>query len=147
MRMNWFLVVSILGLVFASYLTYLHIYPEQLESNYCNINEFVSCSTVNQSPYAYIFGVPVAYLGMLGFVLFSILSVKDFKHKGPLFFVLVSVGFVFMIYLTIIELFVIHAVCIYCLAVFVIITILFGMVAKAHGKETLQFLKSIEVVD
>ena len=42
----------------------------------CSINERWDCGIVNHSPYAVLFGVPVAVIGMVGYSLLGILAFK-----------------------------------------------------------------------
>ena len=58
-------VLCVLGIVFSSYLLYLHYTPEELDSSFCNISNFLSCSTVNTSSYATFLGIPVALIGLV----------------------------------------------------------------------------------
>ena len=80
------------------------------------------CSTVNSSPYSQIYGIPVAALGIMGYtaILVSLLLEKRFdffKENGPLLeFGMGLTGVVYSAYLTYLELYVIHAVCPFCVA-------------------------------
>ena len=74
------------------------------------------CETVQSSSYATIFGVPVAVVGLVGYsgLLFSA-SLRG--EVGVYLGLLVSlVGTLFSAYLTYLELFVIHAICEWCVA-------------------------------
>jgi uncharacterized membrane protein len=88
------------------------------------------CDTVQASPYADFLGLPVALYGVVGYaVLFavSLLAVRqrDAPRRRPdtLLAVLASLGFLFTLYLTALELFVIHAICRYCVGSAAIITV------------------------
>jgi uncharacterized membrane protein len=87
------------------------------------------CDTVQASRYADFLGLPVALYGVVGYgVLFAVsLGAVQQAHapRRPLdavVAVLASLGFAFTLYLTGVELFVIHAICRWCVASAVIIT-------------------------
>jgi len=90
------------------------------------------CNTVQQSPYSRVFGVlPVGVLGALGYlgVLAAWLWGRFSSGKLAAFMPLAIFGMgifgtLFSVYLTYLELFVIKAVCIWCLSSAVIITLL-----------------------
>jgi uncharacterized membrane protein len=87
------------------------------------------CDTVQASPYADFLGVPVALYGVVGYaVLFVVSLVAVQRANAPqrrldtALAVAASVGFLFTMYLTALELFVIHAICRWCIGSAVIIT-------------------------
>lgn len=90
------------------------------------------CNAVQQSPYAWLFGVlPVGLLGIIGFLAILVVwiwqKVRKDKIAGlaPLaLFGMAVFGTLFSVYLTYLELFVIHAVCIWCLSSAVLITLI-----------------------
>jgi uncharacterized membrane protein len=122
-------ILSVAGTILAGYLTYTHYYPP--EHDFCDINNFLSCSGVRESPYAGILGVPVAVIGLAGFVAILVLTLlRFFKYDWPmteqfplLILLLSAAGTGFGVYLTYLEFFVILAVCLLCLASFFLITI------------------------
>jgi uncharacterized membrane protein len=89
------------------------------------------CSTVNASPYSEIYGIPVAVVGLIGYlaIIGSLILEKFssfFEDNGPLLeFGMGLVGVVYSAYLTYLELYVIHAVCPFCVASAVTITLCF----------------------
>jgi uncharacterized membrane protein len=85
------------------------------------------CETVAESPYSELAGVNVAVIGILGYVLLlatSLLRGDPARIGG---FALALTGFGFSLYLTYLELFVIEAVCQWCLVSAILMTILFGL--------------------
>lgn len=72
------------------------------------------CETVAGSSYSHLVGVNVAVFGIAGYVLLlaAALSRGDFGRFAG--FTLALVGFAFSAYLTYLELFVIHAICQWC---------------------------------
>jgi uncharacterized membrane protein len=111
--------VTIVGLAVASYLTYIHyagIKP------ICNISH--GCEKVQGSEWAKVAGVPVALIGLIGYVtIFASLFVRGETARlataGLTF-----VGFCFSVYLTYLEIFQIKAICQWCVGSAVIMTIL-----------------------
>ena len=120
-------IISIIGLVVAIYLTYVEITHTQ-----ALCGPVGDCNAVQSSPYAKLFGVlPIGVVGAIGYI--GILFVWVWRRfrtdslariAGPAMFGMALFGTLFSIYLTYLELFVIHAVCIWCLSSAVIITVL-----------------------
>ena len=92
------------------------------------------CETVANSHYSHIAGINVAVFGIVGYVLLLGASVLagDVARIGGLAVALV--GFAFSVYLTYLELFVIDAICQWCVASAVLMTLLFVVsVLRAFG--------------
>ena len=95
------------------------------------------CEAVNSSKYAEIGGVPLALLGLLGYLAmlaFLILetrfpSWRDGLHLGVFGFTLA--GMIYSVYLTYIEIFVLQAICPYCMVSAVVMLLLF-VISKIH---------------
>jgi vitamin-K-epoxide reductase (warfarin-sensitive) len=77
----------------------------------CSINEKWDCGIVNHSPYAAIGGIPVAAIGIAGYLLIGALALL--RRRG-LVLVAVLVGMAFALYLTQIEARVLGVWCLYC---------------------------------
>lgn len=77
----------------------------------CSINDKWDCGVVNHSPYAVIHGVPVAAIGIAGYLLIAILALL--RRRG-LLLLSVLVGLGFALYLTNIEAHVLEVYCLYC---------------------------------
>ena len=80
-----------------------------------------ACETVQSSPQAVQLGIPVALFGVVGYLALFIVALIALRpvaladRKWTLLVVgLSSVGVVFTVYLTYLELFVIHAICRWC---------------------------------
>ena len=115
---SWLLLVplSLAGLGASGYLTYSH-YADQ--ATVCA--GIGSCEYVQTSEYSEIIGVPVALMGLLFFVGLGALSLmqvilwqRDIEWARPLAFSMALGGTAFVTYLTYVELFVIDAICIWC---------------------------------
>ena len=87
------------------------------------------CETVQTSRYADLFGVPVAFYGVVGYAMLLGLSLAGLQpsllRSRGLTVVLAALstgGLLFSLYLTYLELFVIHAICRWCVVSAVIMT-------------------------
>ena len=67
------LIFSLVGLLASVYLTELH-YKVDSSETICDINSTISCTNLAQSKYSLIFGVPIAVLGIIAYVAFTVLS-------------------------------------------------------------------------
>ena len=90
-----------------------------------------SCEYVQTSPYAEVLGVPVAFIGVVGYVVLFLVGLVGLQPKfqedrrvTTLLAVLATAGFGFTLYLTAVELFVLHAICRWCVGSAVIMTAL-----------------------
>ena len=77
----------------------------------CSINEKWDCGIVNHSPYAVMYGVPVAALGIAGYLLMLVLALL---RRRSWLLVVTLVGMAFALYLTHIEASVLGVWCLYC---------------------------------
>jgi uncharacterized membrane protein len=115
------IVLTALGLVVASYLTYIH---------YAGIKPLCGrngggCEIVQTSQYSKLAGVPVALIGLLGYVaILGSLLVRESETSRFATVCFTVIGFGFSAYLTYRELFTIHHICEYCVSSAVIVTIL-----------------------
>lgn len=100
------------------------------------------CNTVQQSPYARLFGlVPIGVLGLAGYLAIFATWIVAALAKGALadlawlaLFLMALVGTLFSIYLTFLEPFVIGATCAWCLTSAVLMTVLLWLsLAPAKG--------------
>lgn len=102
------LLLAIVGIVASSFALREH-YRTDLSP--CSINERWDCGIVNHSPYAVISGVPVAVIGIAGYLILGILSLK---RAYRLMLAGVLAGLAFSLYLARIEAHVLGVWCIYC---------------------------------
>jgi len=119
--------LSVAGLLISAYLwMFKHGYIGTLA---CGTG---ACETVQLSSYSSFLGVDVALIGMLGYLLFlgvSLVGVQPawLERAGPprLLLLLSGGALAFALYLTGLELFVIHAICRWCVASAVIVVVIF----------------------
>jgi len=100
----------------------------------CSINERWDCGIVNHSPYAMLAGIPVAALGIAGYLLMGALA---FRRAYRLLLAAALAGLAFSLYLAHIEKDILGVWCIYCaisLGVISLITLLSLGTVIAHRK-------------
>ena len=108
------LALAVGGIAVSAYLTLVHYRDDLLV---CTVG---GCHTVQKSPYAELAGVPVALLGLAMFVAIALLGIlrlarPELGERITLAtFGLALAGTIFTIYLTYLELFVIDAICQWC---------------------------------
>ena len=124
--------IALLALVGLLVATYLWLYKiGVLGELQCGTG---SCEYVQTSPYAEIFGVPVAFIGVIGYVVLFVIGLAGVQPRFAtdrrvtvLLAALATIGFVFTLYLTAIELFVLHAICRWCVGSAVLMTGIWGL--------------------
>jgi len=77
----------------------------------CSINDKWDCGVVNHSPYAMIRGIPVAAIGIAGYLLIAVLA---FTRRRTLLLLSVLIALAFALYLTNIEAHILEVWCLYC---------------------------------
>lgn len=88
------------------------------------------CETVQASPFSRFLGLEVALYGVVGYAVLLVLSMETLRRPAArlnslLLLVFSGIGFAFTVYLTYLELFVIKAICRWCVGSAVIITLIF----------------------
>jgi vitamin-K-epoxide reductase (warfarin-sensitive) len=87
----------------------------------CSINEHWDCGIVNHSPFAVMAGVPVAIIGMAGYLILGLLA---FRRAYRLFLAAALVGLAFSLYLAHVEADILGVWCVYCAASLAIISLM-----------------------
>ena len=118
------LILSAIGFADATYLTTQHFLGAPVA---CSILK--GCEQVTTSPYSVIFGIPIALLGSLYYLTILILSVIYLdSRKINIFNIIAKItpfGFLASAYLVYLQIFVIKAICLYCMGSAVTSTLLF----------------------
>jgi uncharacterized membrane protein len=120
--------LAVLGILVSVYMT---IYKLTENPNMCLGNG--GCSTVNSSRYAEIYGIPVAVLGIGGYL--AILALLWMERRTSFLaenitlvvFGLALIGFLFTLYLIYVELALLHALCPFCITSQITMTVLFAL--------------------
>jgi uncharacterized membrane protein len=150
--------LSFLAMLVTAYLTYMHFDPGA--SSFCTINETLNCDIVNQSPWSIVdlgfVEIPVAIMGFVTYLILFVVPIGLIKkwnyqkiHKWlrpgivlKLLKWLSIVGFVFSLYLTYIEAFVLQAWCLLCVAqqilifVIMVLFLVMGGIVNNHKKSS-----------
>jgi len=130
-------ILALAGVAVSAYALWQHYAP--LGAAFCNIGETFSCDLVNKSAFSEVLGVPVAGIGIAGYlavfalVLGALVELHSPQSISPppagrgsergwgtqrtilrLLITMALVGFGFSAYLTYVEFFVIGAVCVLC---------------------------------
>jgi len=108
--------LAVLGIVASSLALREHY---RTDTSPCSINEKWDCGIVNHSPYAVLWGVPVATIGVAGYLLLGILALK----RSYLALLPLSLGaLAFSLYLAHIEAHLLGVWCVYCVASLAVIS-------------------------
>ncbi len=117
-------VLALLGIGISGYLTYT-----KLSNTTAVCLGLGECETVQNSPYSEIFGIPIALLGLLAYAMILFLwwwgrsperANSDLVPVG--IFGISLFGFLYSAYLTYLELFIIEAICPWCVASAIVMT-------------------------
>jgi uncharacterized membrane protein len=121
-------VASLLGMLVAGYLTWVH-----WGGSTALCTGVGDCETVNSSEYAAVGGIPVALLGFGTYLVLFAISVYGWRathaDRGTVALALFGislVGVLYSAYLTYIEVAVLHAICPWCVSSAVLITLIFA---------------------
>ena len=121
-------VLALAGLGVSVYLTIAHFTESALAG--CSESGVVNCTKVTTSPQSYVFGIPVAVLG-LAFYVFAVAIMSPWAWQAArreihlLRIASLVVGIGFVLYLIYAELFIIGSICLYCTSVHAITFVLF----------------------
>jgi vitamin-K-epoxide reductase (warfarin-sensitive) len=107
--MRWILVVLAVAGIVVSALALREHY--RIDASPCSINERWDCGIVNKSPYAMLHGIPVAVIGIAGYLLLGVLA---FRRAYAWMLPFVMGAFTFAVHLADVESMVLGVWCIYC---------------------------------
>jgi uncharacterized membrane protein len=117
-------VMSVLGIFVAGYLTWSHFSGQPV---YCGGSS--SCELVNSSRFAFIGSIPVSLIGLAGYVIILVLSLVPQKEdrQWPMLLIFggALIGVMLQWYLFYIEVFVLRAICYWCVTSQTLITLIF----------------------
>lgn len=129
-RLWTILFLAIAGIGVSGYLTYSKLTNTEL---LC-LGEGNPCEVVQMSIYAQIGPIPVAVLGLMGYIVFVIVTALQLKTSGEsrkalagLNFGLALGSFLYSAYLSYLQRFVLGALCTWCVASAVIVTLIFAL--------------------
>jgi uncharacterized membrane protein len=121
--------LTLIGLAVASYMTIYKYTNDELRAAMCVGSQ--GCSVVNASGYSEVNGIPVAVVGVIGYL--SILAALYletrpgfFQENGSMIlFGLTLIGFLFTVWLIFVEVALIKALCPFCLISQLMMTLIF----------------------
>lgn len=123
----WVKLLWVANLLVSAYLTWDHYNADAVLV--CPEGDFVNCASVTTSPWAYLFGIPVALLGLfycLGGLAFALFGRRLGLARGRLVGVAYTgLGILFVLYLVWAEFVMIGQICSWCTVVHVITAVLF----------------------
>lgn len=136
-----FLALSAIGFLDASYLTVKHYLGTPINCSLLN-----GCDKVTTSAYSVIAGLPVALLGVLYYVaVFMLVMLYVDTGRKKLMYgaaLLTPLGLLASLWFVYVQVFVIHALCLYCLISAFISTLLFGFgmfIVYTKGRTEINF--------
>ena len=113
------------GLLIALYSAQSHYqnYTDPLYSSFCAISKSINCDTVAQSPWSILFGIPVAWWGVLFYLFFLLILLTESKYnlsawRGWL--LVMSISSAVTLGLAIIAVWKIKSLCLVCLATYIV---------------------------
>lgn len=109
---NLLYVLCFIGLGVSMYLVYTKLTSSPI---YCRLGD---CQKVQNSSYSSLFGIPVSYFGVGFYFLLFVLFYKNYLKLAKIW---LAWGVAFSVYLTYLELYVIKAICMWCITSFVVI--------------------------
>jgi uncharacterized membrane protein len=138
-------ILALVGVADSAYALKQHYAPP--ESSSCDVNETISCTAVNQSEYSVLLGVPVAGIGIAGYLLqaglatVALISNVSYRLIGRSMLILAAGALAFSSWLTWVEIFVLKAVCPLCvlslsvIAAISVLALLVTLTASRQGKD------------
>lgn len=121
------LIAGVIGLLDSLYLAYVKLANTAI---YCTPG-LGDCDVVNASQWSTLWSIPLGVYGVLGFSIILLLAVFGNKskmlapHADLMLFAVSLAGFLFSMYLTYLELFVLKAICQWCVLSAVMMTVIF----------------------
>lgn len=135
--MNSIAVAAVAGVIVSSISLYHHF--GTATASFCNFGESFNCDLVNRSQYSTVLGIPVALIGMCGYILILLLATA-YRNKAEtrtFLAICCTAGLAFSLYLTYVEKFVLSAWCILCLSslgTILVLTVLSAILAMQTSR-------------
>ena len=132
------LILVVIGLLISGYLSYVKLADVEI---ICTEGETVNCQVVENSKWASIMGIPVAYLGFAGYALMGLILLLEDRidflmdYGRTLNFTIGIFGWLFSMWLVYVQAGILQAYCLWCLTHEVNFTILFGVVCYLLWQE------------
>ncbi|MEM3832995.1 MAG: vitamin K epoxide reductase family protein [Thermoprotei archaeon] len=112
----FFIIIGTIGII----VSILLMLDSLSASSYCLIGS--SCLAIVQSEYAYLFSIPLWFLALVGFILYTLLGIlyTMLKNVRTAYIILLTIfigsviSSILAFYLISIELYILHTICSYC---------------------------------
>ncbi len=114
-----FVLTALIGLAVSLYLTYAYVIAHRVA---CIGG---GCEIVAASPYSRIFGIPQPIMGVVFYL--SVISAAFHRRLRMLLPFLTAIGAAYSVYLTWVEVSILHAICMWCMISAICTWILFGI--------------------
>ena len=123
-------VLCLVGLAAAAYLTFEHFTESKTLA--CSGKGTFNCLKVTTSSYSKVLGMPVALLGLIFFVVMTVLCLPPLWRRRSLMIARIrlaaaSIGMLSVFYLVYVEVFKVDAICPFCTGVHVVTFLLFAL--------------------
>ncbi len=125
------LFLILIGTLVSGYLTYVKLTAEPM---LCIEGSVFNCATVQNSAWASIMGVPIAYLGLAMYLILGGITLLenagDFMRENSLLlqFIIGLFAWLYSMWLVYVQVVLLQALCQWCLTHELVITILFGII-------------------
>jgi vitamin-K-epoxide reductase (warfarin-sensitive) len=108
--------LAVLGVAVSSVSLYHHF--GKSKTSFCDLGQSFNCDVVNRSSYSTVAGLPVALIGIVGYLLvLALATIYRQKAETPFILLIASLaGLGFALYLTYVEARILYAWCILCLS-------------------------------
>ena len=108
--------LALFGVAISLFSLYHHF--SRSKTSFCDIGQSFNCDLVNRSPYSVVAGIPVALVGIVGYLLIlALATVYREKAETPVMLLIASLaGLGFALYLTYVEARILYAWCLLCLS-------------------------------
>ncbi len=126
------IVLALVGIVLSGVSLYNHY--KSTPTDYCDLGDNFNCDVVNRSIYAQVGKVPVAAIGLAGYIVLLVLAVQRRPNRtASLLLVLAALGGVgYSLYLTYVEKYLLATWCIICLGSLATISLIFLLGLVRH---------------
>ncbi len=126
------LICGVIAFASSAMLVYEHlqISKDAAHVSVCDVNSLLNCGTVMRTPFAEVFGFPNPYIGLVGYAITITISTAILAGArfSRWYWVALNIGhflaFCFILYLWFNTTFVINALCLFCMFVWIMQTIL-----------------------
>ncbi len=123
------LLVMQIILIFLGFLDSLYLTYQKITNNEVACSTFGGCNTVINSNYAYLIGIPLAYLGLIYYLTLLLVIFFVLINKKTLWLKLLTIitfsGFLMSGYFVYLQFFEIGSICIFCMFSALVSTLLF----------------------